>query len=167
MAACWIGDNVLVLLVSRLILSILSNLQLFQTIVSSQIVMRYTECFVLTSPLQTWLFGDHSSIRTRSSLFLFSIFIITLDEIIIIAKAGHLPILMISTREGWGTSLNLRAPDLYSMTEGLNSKMAVGIFCFNWDSACNLDSKDALTWIWPLKGKLVCIFQFPMWQTQK
>ena len=88
----------LVPLVSWLILSTLSNLQLFQTIVSSQIVMRYMECFVLTSPLKTWLFGDRSGVRTRSSLF--SIFIITLDEIIIIAFAGHLSVLMISTREG-------------------------------------------------------------------
>lgn len=56
----------LCLLVSWLILGILSNLQLFQTIVSSQIVMRYMECFVRTSPQKTLLFGDHSGVRTRS-----------------------------------------------------------------------------------------------------
>lgn len=46
------------------------------------------------------------------------------------------------------------------MTEGLSSKMAVGIFCFSWDSACNLDNRDALTWIWPLKRS--CVLHFPV-----
>lgn len=61
------------LLVSWLILGILENLQLFQIVFSSQMIMRHMECFVLTSPLKTSLFGGHSSVRTRSCFSLASL----------------------------------------------------------------------------------------------
>lgn len=94
--------------------------------------MRYMECFVLTSALKTWLFSDHNDVRTRPSLF--SIFIISLDEINIITLAGHFSALMMSVR-GRDISLTLRAPGLCSMTEHLNGTMTGGIFYFSWGSA--------------------------------